>query len=146
MSSFDLWLLSLLRMILFTLIVLMFCFNKVVILKAVKQMAIFLTVILTVMFCFSVAKLLTSFEFYEDGTPVYGSKFTDTTPVPCENTLTAILLPTIVSSPSTPLPRHPWLWAGVTWSVVCVLFYGFFSLLGNREQHTSEEMPLLEGR
>ena len=160
MSSFDLWLLSLLRMLLFTLLVLVFCFNKVVILRAAKKLAPIITVILTIMFCFSVAKLLASFEFYKDGIPVHGSKFTTpTTPVPRENTS---LFPTTIApnafpttiAPDVQLPSHPWLWADVAWSVVCVLLYGLLyytlttiepskSLLGNKETSTYEEMPLL---
>ena len=162
-SSFDLWLLSLLRMLLFTLLVLIFCFNKVVILKVAKKLAPILTVFLTIIFCYSVAKLLASFEYYEDGSPVYGSKPTNpTTPVPCENTSNAALFPTTISPTSSTtyptisgqLPRHPWLWAEVAWSVVCVLLYGLLyyalttiesskSLLGNKETSTHEEMPLL---
>ena len=153
-SSFDLWLLSLLRMLLFTLLVLIFCFNKVVILRATKKLAPVITVILTIMFCFSVAKLLASFEFYEDGTSVHGSKLTTPiTPAPCENTSKAALFPTTIA-PSAQLPSHPWLWAEVAWSVVCVLLYRLLyyiltiiepskSLLGNKETSTHEEMPLL---
>ena len=153
----------------FTLLVLVFCFNKVVILKAAKKLAPILAIILTIMFCFSIAKLLASFEFYEDGTPVHGSKITTPTIVtskPCENTSNAAALfhttiasndstfPTTNLPPSAQLPRHPWLWAEVTWSVVCVILYGILyyiltsiepskSLLGNKEMNTHEEMPLL---
>lgn len=137
-SSFDLWLLSLLRMLFFTLLVLIFCFNKVVILKAAKKLAPVITVILTIIFCFSVAKLLASFELYEDGTSVHGSKLMiPTTPVPCENTSNAALFPTTIApsafptitAPSTQFPSHPWLWAGVAWSVVYVMLYGLLYYL-----------------
>ena len=151
-------------MLLFTLLVLIFCFNKVVILKVAKKLVPILAIFLTIIFCYSVAKLLASFEYHEDGSPVYGSKLTNpTTPVLCENTSNAVLFPTSIapttSSSISPtnsgqLPQHPWLWAEVAWSMVCVLLYGLLyyalttiesskSLLGNKETSTHEEMPLL---
>jgi hypothetical protein len=149
-------------MLFFTLLVLIFCFNKVGILKVVKKLASIPTVILTIIFCYSVAKLLASFEFHEDGSPVYGTKLTTpATPVPCENTSALFPTTTIAPSSTSPtnstskqLPKHPWLWAEVAWSIVCVLLYGLLyyalttiepskSLLGNKETSTHEEMPLL---
>ena len=136
--------------------------QQVVILKAAKKLAPGLTVILTTLFCFSIAKLLASFEFFNDGTPVRRSKLaTPTTTVPCSNTSlfpTTIAPSSAFSTTTAPinaqLPSHPWLWAEVVWSVVCVLLYGLLyyilttvepskSLLGNKETSMHEEMPLL---
>ena len=160
MSAFDLWLLSLLRMLLFTLLAVTFCFDKVTILKTVKRMAPVLTVILTLMFCFFIAKLLASFEVYKDGTPVHGSMLFLTSSskrVPFENTSMAKvrLLPTTTApTKQQSVPRHPWLWAEIGWSVVCVVLYGILyykitkiepslSLLGNKAAHMPEQVPLL---
>ena len=127
-SSFDIWLLSLLRALLFTLVVLAFCFNKVTVLKRVKQLTVLFTVILVIILCFSVAKLLTSFEFYEDGTPVYGRNITWSSDIPSEVAIAPCIDPNTASTigPSVPIqqPRHPWLWAGVSWTLVSVLLYG----------------------
>ena len=163
MSSFDLWLLSLLRMLLFTLVVLAFCFNKVSVLKRVKQLTTLYTLLLTLIFCFSVAKLLASFEFYEDGTPVHGSNITTSSGQaiqPCTHSNTTPCASSTVG-PSQPVqPSHPWLWAAVTWTAVCILLYGFLynritkivphvSLLRNRHLFVNvqggEETPLLNG-
>ena len=162
-SSFDLWLFSLLRVILFTLVVLAFCFNKVSVLKRVRQLTTPFTVLLVLIFSFSVAKLLASFEFYQDGSSVYGSNRTTPTPSqatePCTHSSTTPCASTI--GPSQPrTPSHPWLWAIVTWTVVCVLLYGLLynritkvaphvSLLRNRHLFVNvqggEETPLLNG-
>ena len=171
-SSFDLWLLSLLRVLLFTLVVLAFCFNKVSVLKRVRQLITPLTVLLVIIFCYSVAKLLASFEFYQDGSPVHGLNTTTTIQAthdqstdPCthSNTTTtpSAAIVTTSTEPSTPKqPSHPWLWAAVSWSVVCVLLYGILyhritkitphvSLLRNRHLfvnvQSGEETPLLNG-
>ena len=161
MSGFDLWLVSLLRVLLFTLVVVAFCFNKVVVLKRVKQLAAPCTVILIIIFCFTAAKLLTSFEFYEDGTPVRGLNVTIAIPIvqPCANSSTAPC-PSIIGPSHLRHPSHPWLWAAVTWTAVCILLYGFLyykltkieshaSLLRNRHLFVNvqrgEETPLLDG-
>jgi hypothetical protein len=168
-SSFDLWLLSLLRVLLFTLVVLAFCFNKVLILKRVRQLSTPLTVLLIHIFCYSVAKLLASFEFYQDGSPVHGLNSTITThdqstdPCTHSNTTTtpSAIITTTTTEPSKPKqPSHPWLWAAVSWNVVCVLLYGILyhgitkitphvSLLRNRHLFVNvqagEETPLLSG-
>ena len=149
-------------MLLFILLTLTFCFNKVTILKAVKRIAPVITVILTIIFCFSIAKLLASFEFYEDGTPVHGSTLfltSSTEPVPFESTSLAEVAIKLLSTTTSPTkqqlaPRHPWLWAEIGWSVICVVLYGVLyyiittikpskSLLDNKETHTHERMPLL---
>lgn len=159
-SSFDLWLLSLLRALLFTSVVLAFCFNKVTVLKRVKQLTVFFTVILIIIFCFSVAKLLTSFEFYEDGTPVHGLNITlrssISSQVPCINSNTTHS----ASNIGPTQPSHPWLWAAVSWTMVSALLYGLLyngitkivrgvSLLTNKHRFVNiqdgEETLLLSG-
>lgn len=171
-SLFDLWLFSLLRALLFTVLVLTFCFNKVKILNIVKHAATVCTVTLVFFFCFTMAKLLVSFEFYEDGTPVHGSNNTDSDGNPiyplipiaklCINsTNTSTCINDIVPS-QTRQPWHPWLWASVSWSAVGILFYGVLyyaltrikshiSLLRHRHlfvniQGDQEEAPLLNGQ
>ena len=170
-SLFDLWLLSLLRSMLFTTLVLSFCFNKLKVLRTVKQLATVCTVTLVTFFCFTMAKLLSSFEFYEDGTQVRGSNFTDAdgNPIyplipiakPCiENSSTATTCISVLVPSETRQPHHPWLWALVAWSAVSLLFYGllFYALTKidphsslQRSRHflvnlqNSEETPLLKG-
>lgn len=171
-SLFDLWLFSLLRALLFTVLVLAFCYNKVKILNIVKQSATACAVTLVFFFCFTMAKLLASFEFYEDGTPVHGSNFTDFNgnpiypliPIakPCINfSSTSTCIHDIIPS-QTRQPRHPWLWALVSWSAVSILLYGVLyyaltrikfhvSLLRRRHlfvniQGDPEGAPLLSGQ
>ena len=149
MSLFDLWLLSLLRSLLFTILVFSFCFNKLKVLHIVKQLATVCTVTLVFFFCFTMAKLLSSFEFYKDGTPVHGSNFTDAdgNPIyplipitkPCINTssTTTSCISVLVPSQSRQ-PRHPWLWALIAWSVVSLILYGLlFYVLTKIESHSS---------
>ena len=98
------------------------------------------------------AKLLSSFEFYEDGTPVRGSNFTnaDGHPIyplipiakPCVNSsttpCTSIIVPSLERHPS-----HPRLWALVAWSSISLLLYGLlYYTLTNIDPHVS----LLRGR
>lgn len=148
-SLFDLWIISFLRALIFFLLVLAFCLNKVKVLNGVKQLATICTVTLVFCFCFTMAKLLSSFEFYEDGTEVHGLNNTDSdgNPVyplipvekPCltnsSNTTTCII--TIVPS-WLRQPHHPWLWASITWSTVCLLLYGFlYNALTRIESNSS---------
>ena len=161
-SSFDLWLSSFVRVLLFTLVVLAFCFNKVSVLKRVRQLATTFTVLLVLIFCYSVAKLLASFEFYQDGSPVHGSNTTLTQEATelCTPSNTTTLCASTLEPRQLRQPSHPWLWAAVTWTVVCVLLYALLyhritkivphvSLLRNRHLFVNvqgdEETPLLNG-
>ena len=162
MSLFDLWLLCLLRVLLFTLLVSSFCFDKVIVLKRAKQLASICAIILVLIFCYAVAKLLASFEFYEDGRPVHGSNITiaisDTEP--CEH---AQVTPcsSVIGPSEMRQPSHPWLWAAAAWSALSAVVYGILyyrltriesnvSLLRNRHLYVNiepgEEAPLLSGQ
>ena len=167
MSLFDLWLFSLLRALLFTILVLSFCFNKIKVLRTVKQLATVCTITLVFFFCYTMAKLLSSFEFYEDGVPVRGSNSTDAdgNPIypliliakPCVNSSTSPCISVLVPSQRRQ-PRHPWLWVLIAWSAFSLLFYGFLyyaltkinshsSLLKSRHLfvhlQSGEETPLI---
>ena len=148
------WLFSLLRALLFSLLFFSFCFNKLKVLNRVKQFATVCTVILVFFFCLTMAKLLSSFEFYENGSPVRGSNHTDADgnriyplfPInkPCHvnssgtSSCESVLIPSQIRQ-----PYHPWLWASVTWSAVCLILYGvLFHALTKIESHVS----LVRGR
>ena len=115
------------------------------------------------------AKLLSNFEFYEDGTPIHRSNFTDAdgNPIyplfpitkPCTNTSSSCISVLVPSQRRQ--PRHPWLWALVAWSAVSLVLYGLlFYALTKIESHSSllrsrhlfvnlqrsEEIPLLQGQ
>ena len=139
-----------------------FCFDKIVVLKRAKQLVSIYTIILVVIFCFSVAKLLTSFEFYSDGSPVHGSNITVPRNPGLEPCATSDVTPcpSAVGPSEIKQPSHPWLWAAVTWTIVCALLYGLLyirltkiepgvSLLRNRHLfvniESGEETPLLNG-
>ena len=139
------------------------------VLHTVKQLATVCTVTLVFFFCFTMAKLLSSFEFYEDGIPVHGSNITDAdgNPIyplipiakPCvKNSSTGTTCMNIIVPSQRRQPRHPWLWALVAWSAVSLLLYGLLfyaltkidshsSLLRSRHffvnLQNSEETPLL---
>ena len=171
-SLFDVWLFALLRALLFTILVLTFCFDKVKTLNIVKQCATACTVTLVFLFCCTMAKLLASFEFYEDGTSVRGSNNTDAdgNPIyplipiaePCVNLSNASTCVDVIVPSRTRQPSHPWLWASVGWSAVSIVLYGILyyaltriqphvSLLRHRHlfvniQGDEEETPLLSGQ
>lgn len=162
MSLFDLWLLCLLRVLLFTLLVLAFCFNKIAVLARVKQISLIFVVILVLIFCYDVTKLLASFEFYEDGSPVHGPNVTVANPIidPCKNA-SVTPCPGVIGPSEMRHPSHPWLWAAAGWSALCSLLYGLLyvrltkieshvSLLRNRhlfvDVEPGEETSLLNGQ
>ena len=109
-------------------------------LTRLKQLATVCTVTLVVLFCFTMAKLLTSFEFYEDGIPVHGSNHTDSdgNPIyplipiaqPCHNDSNTTHCESVIVPSRMREPSHPWLWALVAWSALCLLLYGllYYSL------------------
>ena len=135
MSLFDLWLLSLFRALLFGLLILAFCLNKLTVLKRVKQLAPLYTVLLILIFCFSVVKVLTSFEFYEDGSPVHGSNSTTAYPTsnPCD-----IPCPDPIGPSEKRRPSHPWLWATAGWSATITVLYGvIYKLITKIKPHVS---------
>lgn len=144
MSSFDLWILSLLRALIFTLLVLVFCFNKVIVLKRVRQFTTIYAIFITLIFCFSVAKLLASFEFYEDGSSVHGTNITVALPIiePCVNS-DVTPCPILIGPSEVSQPSHPWLWATVAWTSVCVLLYG---LLYNQLTRMKTDASLVRSR
>ncbi len=113
-SLFDLWLFTLLRVTVFAVLALTFCCNKEKILTRVKQLSLLCTLLLTILFCYGVAKLLASFEFYADGSPVHGH--TNSTPSNSSSHDSV--------HGHTKQPFHPWLWGMLGWVVLTLLFYG----------------------
>ena len=119
-SSFDLWLLSVLRAVAFASLVLVFCCKQqqqqVVLLKWLRILSPVLVVAAVITFCASVAKLLASFEFYDDGTPVHGGNSTNLTSQ-CDYSNSSLAIPAcdIIATPHQRQPVHPWMWALLAW-------------------------------
>ena len=136
MSAFDLWLLSLLRACLFSALAVVFCHNKTAVLRKIKQLAPACTAIIALFLCYTMAKLMASFEFYADGTSVHGTNSDSSNSTIGEIGLVpVVVLPCTPTSNSTdcelnPLttskprhPHHPWLWSMIGWSFLCEILY-----------------------
>ncbi len=112
-SLIDLWLLTLLRAaVLTTVLVPAFCCNKAKIVRTVRQFSPLCTILITVLFCYAIAKLLASFEFYADGSLVHGQ--TNNTSRNTNST----------GHHQAKRPYHPWLWGMLGWVVLALVVYG----------------------
>ena len=119
-SPFDLWLISIFRSFLCFVLTLSFCCaQKTPLRLTLKHISPAFILISAIFVCFFIAKLLTSFEYYSDGTPVHGDKYNST----AANCL-------CLNSSSTPTvsnhivqPHHPWLWLLLAWMVLCQILY-----------------------
>lgn len=127
-SSFDIWLMAMLRVCVFCGVVLAFCFNKTVAQRRLKRLTPACNITLVVLFCFLISKLLASFEFFPDGTPVHGNDLPNGTKVPLPANSSVPCLPgnsSILECTRTQRqPSHPWLWALIGWSVLAKVLYG----------------------
>lgn len=126
LSSFDVWISCLFRSLTFSIVALSFsCCDKVKLLRLLKSIAPACLLILTIFFCFVVAKLLTSFEFYPDSTPYRGPHLNKTLPLynidlPCLNNSST---PCGLSPNSESDPYHPWLWSILGWATLGSILY-----------------------
>lgn len=113
LSLFDLWLLALVRVTVFSALVLALCCSKVKILRILKKFSILCTFFLAVLFCYSVAKLLASFEFYSDGSPVHGRLNSSSANSSSPDSLHS----------HAKRPFHPWLWGMLGWVALALGVY-----------------------
>ena len=147
-SSFDLWLVSILRACIFCSLTLALCFNKVVALRRIRFLSPICTIILAVLFCYIVAKLLVSFEFYADGSPVHGHGQTNGTsksqvqPCSLQNSNHEMNLQ---AAKARPHPYHPWLWVLLGWTALCVAVYGGFYVTLSSLKLTTTSKKSCEG-
>ena len=149
-----------------------FCYRKPKVLRIIKKLAPLCTAFLVLLFCYSIAKLLVSFEFYEDGTKVHGSHSpsnssesspspSPTPSTPCSNSSVHVCQ---MDSSKQRHPYHPWLWGLLGWSTLCEILYGIayyafttlevsYSLIAvgkksragrNIQSSTGESTPLLQ--
>ena len=85
------------------------------------------------MFCYTVAKLVTSFEFYSDGTAIHGDAGNSTGPgnikAPCltnatqsaNTTDSECIMPLLPGQGRR--PYHPWLWGFLGWTVLTIILH-----------------------
>lgn len=157
-SSFDIWLMAMLRVCVFCGMVLAFCFNKTVAQRRLKHLTPACNIILVILFCFLISKLLASFEFFSDGTPVHGNDLPNGTKIPPPANSSVPCFPgnssILECARIQRRPSHPWLWALIGWSVLTKVLYGLlfnmltsvsFSVVGalTKNIQFDENSPLL---
>ena len=152
-SSFDVWLMAVLRVCVFCGMVLAFCFNKTVAQRRLKYLTPACNITLVILFCFLISKLLTSFEFFSDGTPVHGNDLPNGTKIPPTANSSVPCFPgnssILECARIQRRPSHPWLWAFIGWSVLTKVLYGLlfnvltsvsFSVVGASSHFKSKQM------